>query len=360
VLGCYIVVVGLIVLFFTAFLPRLSGDFARLFREAPELFRKVNQEVVPKVGQFIDRNLGSGEDTEPESGAAAEGAPATSARVVARGAGEWQIDLTGLELEVRPEGAGYVIAARGTEPTVHGVKRWERGLKLWFAGVVRSSESRMGEAILLGQRLVAGTLKALATVILVLMVAAFILVDLDRVRGFLRSLVPIEHRGDFDVILDGIDHGLSGVIRGQLIICVLNGLLTWVGLLLFHVKYPLLLAAIAAVMSLIPIFGSILSSVPIVGIALVSGAGSISLWNGLGVLGWIILVHLVEANVLNPKILGSAAKIHPVLVIFALIAGEQTYGLVGALFAVPVTSIVQTLFVYFKRRAWRESARAAA
>ena len=66
------------------------------------------------------------------------------------------------------------------------------------------------------------------------------------------------------------------------------------------------------------------------------------------VLAWIIGIHLVEANFLNPKIMGDAAKIHPVLVVFALIAGEHSYGLVGALFAVPVASIIQTIFVYYR------------
>ena len=67
-------------------------------------------------------------------------------------------------------------------------------------------------------------------------------------------------------------------------------------------------------------------------------------------LAWIIGIHLVEANLLNPKIMGDAAKIHPVLVVFALIAGEHSYGLVGALFAVPVASIIQTIFSYYRRR----------
>jgi predicted PurR-regulated permease PerM len=67
------------------------------------------------------------------------------------------------------------------------------------------------------------------------------------------------------------------------------------------------------------------------------------------------LIHLCEANFFNPKILGSAAKIHPVLVIFSLLAGEQSFGLVGALFAVPVASIVQTLFLFFRKR-WQTAA----
>jgi putative heme transporter len=184
---------------------------------------------------------------------------------------------------------------------------------------------------------------------LVLMVAAFILVDLRRVQEFLRSLVPEQYQGDYERIASGIDRGLSGVIRGQLVICLINGVFTYIGLWIFHVKYRLLLAGIAATMSLVPIFGSILSSVPIVAIALIS-SGTFDLRQGLFVLAWIIGIHLVEANLLNPKIMGDAAKIHPVLVVFALIAGEHSYGLVGALFAVPVASIIQTIFVYYRKR----------
>ena len=75
-------------------------------------------------------------------------------------------------------------------------------------------------------------------------------------------------------------------------------------------------------MSLIPIFGSILSSIPIVAIALVSSGHASTSSRGVYVLGWIIVIHLIEANFLNPKIMGDAAKIHPVLVVFALIAGR--------------------------------------
>jgi len=364
VLGCYAVVLGLLVVFFTYFLPRLSGDFARLFREAPQLFRRLNEEYVPRAGQLVDRYLGAGEEAEPAAtggtGGEVDERPRSLARVTALPHGQWQVDLAGVELEVRPHGAGYLVAPRVPEAPEPGGGRWERGLKEWIAGLVKSSQSQAKEALALGQRLIAGTIKAVASFVLVLMVAGFILVDLERVKGFLRGLVPEQYRSDFDVVLGGIDRGLSGVIRGQLVICLLNGSLTWIGLQIFHVKYPLLLAVIASVMSLIPIFGSILSSVPIVAVALVSGSGGLSLWNGLGILGWIILIHLTEANFFNPKILGTAAKIHPVLVIFALMAGEQSFGLTGALFAVPVASIVQTLFLYFRRRAWRTGTGAGA
>ena len=77
-------------------------------------------------------------------------------------------------------------------------------------------------------------------------------------------------------------------------------------------------------------------------------------------LGWILGIHFLEANVLSPKIIGQSAKMHPVVVIFALIAGEHSFGLVGALFAVPVASIIQTLFIYFRKQSWRAEPQTAA
>jgi len=183
------------------------------------------------------------------------------------------------------------------------------------------------------------------------MVAAYILVDVTRVMSFLRSLVPDPHQLGFDELVQHVDRGLSGVIRGQLIICVVNGLLTTVGLLIFKVKYALLLGLVAGTMSFIPVFGSILSSVPIVTVALASGMQGFSLSTGLGVLGWILGIHFLEANLFNPKIIGTAAKMHPVVVVFALLVGEETGGLIGALLAVPIASMVQAMFLFFRRRA---------
>jgi predicted PurR-regulated permease PerM len=182
-------------------------------------------------------------------------------------------------------------------------------------------------------------------------VAAYLLIDVQRVMGFFRSLAPPARRADFDELVAEIDRGLSGVIRGQLLICVVNGLLTTAGLVLFHVKYAVLLGLLAAALSFIPVFGSIVSSVPIVAVALASGVDGVSLSTGLAVLLWIIGIHFLEANLFNPKIIGDAAKIHPVVVVFALLVGEESGGLAGALIAVPTASIVQALFVWSRRRA---------
>jgi predicted PurR-regulated permease PerM len=352
----YINIIAGLSLFIGYFVPKLSGDFARLFREAPQLFARVNREWLPKAGAWVDTHFGAeaaqgeGSDDAVTPSVVAPEAPHAIVLEPLPG-GRFRIDLESLAFELRPASDGrYVIAPQKAEDGRGGPGgKWERSIKQWLSERLKSTEGESQRAIEYGQMFIGAVVSGIGRLFLVLMVAAFILVDLVRIQIFLRSLVPEQYQGDYERIAAGIDRGLAGVIRGQLLICCINGLFTYVGLLLFHIKYPLLLAGIAATMSLIPIFGSILSSVPIVAIALIS-SGTFDLRPGLFVLAWIIGIHLMEANFLNPKIMGDAAKIHPVLVVFALIAGEHSYGLVGALFAVPVASIIQTIFIYYRRR----------
>ncbi len=174
---------------------------------------------------------------------------------------------------------------------------------------------------------------------LVLMLAGFMIVDTARIKRFAFSLVLTKDKDTFDAFLTRVDYGLSGAIRGQLVICLINAILTLIGLWIFKVKFALVLATMAGIFSLIPIFGSIISTIPIALVALSS-----SPLTALMAIGWILAIHALEANFLNPKILGKATKIHPVLVVLALLTGEHFYGLAGALLAVPVTSILLNIF----------------
>lgn len=75
---------------------------------------------------------------------------------------------------------------------------------------------------------------------------------------------------------------------------------------------------------------------------------TISFGTGLAALGWILLIHFIEGNFLNPKIMGTAAHIHPAIIVFVLVTGEYMAGIAGALLAVPVYSILQTFFFFLK------------
>jgi predicted PurR-regulated permease PerM len=349
VIVVYVGLAAAIGIFFTAFLPHLSADFARLFRETPRFFARVQREYVPRADAWLDRNFPL---DEPHSADEAEPRPERKLTVTQKRPGEYEVSLEGLELEIEAAGKGrYVVGPRSDSDS-----RRTR-LSDLLAQAASSTESEMRGLLAVGQRFIASVLKGFAWFVLTFMVAAYVLVDLDRVMGFLRSLVPEPHRVAFDELMEQVDHGLSGVVRGQLTICVVNGILTTVGLLIFRVKYAVLLGMLAGTFSFIPVFGTILSSVPIVTVAMASGGGEgLSLSTALAVLGWIIGIHFLEANLFNPKIIGTAAKIHPVVVVFALLVGEQTGGLIGALLAVPIASIVQAVFQFFRRRAPIEAA----
>ncbi len=338
----YLALFGFMTGFFGVLLPGVLADLSRLRDSAPEMIARLNDEWLPKATEWIDETFGSAFGAEPEA------APARSELIVQPlPDGTYRVDLGRAHFEVRENAGGWLIEA-DSKPSQQS-----------FGDIVReivaSKGGELTEAAGTAVRvLITGIASFLTDFVLTFMLAAFILVDLDRVQGFIRSLVPPEHRPEFDELSIGVDQGMAGVIRGQLLICLVNGVLTYVGLLIFGIKYSLLLGVLAAVLSLIPIFGAILSSLPILLVALISNEadpeGGLAFNKALAMLAWILGIHLLEANYLNPKIIGTAAHIHPVIVVFALLAGEEMYGLTGALLAVPVASMIQTAFLFARKR----------
>jgi predicted PurR-regulated permease PerM len=209
-----------------------------------------------------------------------------------------------------------------------------------------SLKGRVGDVVAFSRLLLSGTIRTLFFVILLFMLTAFISMDAPRMIRFAESLVPSALRADFRRLLAGIDAGLAGVVRGQLTIMLVNGTLTLIGLLVLKVPFAFALGFVATVLYVVPIFGTILSSIPIVLLALTGGG----LTKGLAALGWILVIHALESYVLNPKIMGDASKIHPVLIVLALVVGERSFGIVGALLAVPVGSVVVAVFRFLHRK----------
>jgi predicted PurR-regulated permease PerM len=357
IIMCYIVFLAAIAGFLFLLVPRLSSDIARLGKEAPALYKRINEEWTPQMARWLEHKFPSLASVKaaPEEQPIVPDVPlppGTAFTMTPLPDGRFAVQLTpnGVDVRAMPEG-GYHLQAVEAPPEALTL---EDKLRSFVKKAVVGLQSQLNDLLKLGQELVFGFIRGIFLFFFTLMIAAFMLIDLDKVHGFLRSLFPANVRDDYDIIKEGIDRGMSGVIRGQLLICLINSVLTYIGLLIFGVKYSLILAIVAGLMSLIPIFGSILSSVPIVIVALVSGESGLDIFRGVAMTLWIIGIHFIEANLLNPKIIGTAAKIHPVLVIFALFFGEANYGLVGALLAVPVLSAIQVLFMFFYKKAWKD------
>jgi predicted PurR-regulated permease PerM len=256
-------------------------------------------------------------------------------------------------VEAQPQASGFeILLERNVVAPISGLVERLTGepydpvsLRHWLADESEQRGHALGNRLLGWTRgLVFGIVGSTYQLILVLMLTAFIVIDRKNIASFFASLPPPHLKPHYHKLMEYVDRGLAGVIRGQLLICLVNGVLTWAGLVLLGIKYAALLGFVAGVFSLIPVFGTIASSIPIVLVAIAGGG----IHDGLLALGWICLIHLLEANLLNPLIMGTNAEMHPVIIIFALLAGEHAFGVWGALLAVPTASIIQSCFKYYR------------
>jgi predicted PurR-regulated permease PerM len=398
VVSVYLVFFGVVSVLGLLVVPPLAREVARLASEAPQFLEEVRREHIPALNRELDALIGRWFPSRmDESHVAAARRPVREALEQAEtmavlhgmltpeerarlARGELDLDLqdterlgeeiafrirhdpiTGDYLVVRRDEESFAIidAGRGimvvrsgaTDDAASRSARTvpqldlEAQLNASFQNLVERSGEGVAALIGLAQNVVLGLVGMFVAVFLTFMVAAFISIDLPRLMRFLREMFPRSARRTYDDLLAQLDKGLSGVVRGQLLICLANGVITGAGLLLFEVKYALILALFVTVMSIIPLFGSIISTIPCVLIGLTD-----SVSKALLVLVWILLTSFIEANFLNPKIIGTQAHIHPAIVMFALLAGGSSFGVLGALLAVPVTSILLTLFKFVLAR----------
>lgn len=319
----------------------------RLYAEAKEL-----HETLPEVGQQVSREWGPWVEK--------------NASFFSRQPVPGETHVKQPELQIEPlDNGGYGVSLTGPVDLFQlGTKHWELrprevpkpfDFERWVQGMVDGireyTRQNTQELLRLGTAALSALSRGILLSFMTLICAAYLVYTRDDIVAFFRSLPPAAARPAFDRYLERLDRGLSGVVRGQLMICAVNGVLSGIGFALFGLKYWPLLAIVAGAFSLIPIFGSILSSIPAVMVGLAQ-----DFWTALWVLLWIIGIHQLEASLLNPRIIGSAAKLHPVLVVFVLILGEHAYGLWGALFAVPILSIVQSTFLHFRAELFLEPA----
>ena len=339
ILSVYAVTFTVLYTAYALIAPRVANEAQNLIDDAPELASEFSAQWGPKAEAWV-QNLLRRAHVAPDQG------PNTTAEAPA------------LAIQPQPDGSLRVDVGAGIDVVQHGPGHWRIGPadargseKFSFSSLASKGvaetisyvKANALEIISLGRTIVSKIARSIFLLFMTLMLAGYIMHTREAIIGFFRSLVPPGGRLGFDQLLWRMDKGLAGVVRGQLVICCVNGVLSAIGFALFGLKYWPLLALLAAVMSIIPIFGSILSSVPVVLIGLTQG-----LWVAIWVLLWIIGIHQIEANLLNPKIIGVAAKIHPVLVVFALIVGEHYFGLWGALLGVPALSIAQSVFNHFR------------
>jgi len=188
--------------------------------------------------------------------------------------------------------------------------------------------------------LLSGIADFILNVIIVAVLSIYLLLDGERAISWLRKNVPVMQRERINFFLDTLERIIGGYIRGQLIMSSTVGLLVGIGMAIFGVPYAVLLGVIAFVLEFIPIIGTILSGVLCVLIAFSHG------WLiALFVLIYFVVVHVLEGDILAPRIVGKAVGVHPAVSLFALLAGAELFGIWGAVLGSPLAGLIQAVLV---------------
>lgn len=203
--------------------------------------------------------------------------------------------------------------------------------------------------------------KLLFAAIVIIVVSIYMLLDFGRLSRWIDRRFP-PHEGS-EPLLPRVEHAVAGYVKGQLLVSLIIGASAGLGMWVLGVtgrvpgadKYALLFGAWVAVMELIPYLGPWLGAVPAGIYAAVVDPPIAVLW----VTGLFLLIHQVEGHFVVPKVMGSALRLHPLLVIFGLLAGGEIYGLAGILVALPLLAAGRAVYEFYSERveleSWEES-----
>jgi predicted PurR-regulated permease PerM len=183
------------------------------------------------------------------------------------------------------------------------------------------------------------------------MVIFYLLRDWPAITHHVDDLLPLRHAATIRTQLKAIDDILAGWVRGQSLVCLTLGLLYGGGLSAVGLDLGLVVGLSAGLLSFVPYLGTISGLLVGVGLAL---AQSQDLTLAGMVAGVFIVGNVLEGNLLAPRLVGDKIGLHPVWVVFALLAGGALFGFIGVLLALPMAAVIGVL-VKFAAQQYRAS-----
>lgn len=170
----------------------------------------------------------------------------------------------------------------------------------------------------------------------------YLLKDGNKVIPFVTRMFPTRSQHKISVMLNEMNQQVSSYIRGQITVAICVGFTYIIGYTLIGLPYGVTIGMIAGLLTIIPYLGSIIGLTPALIIGFVTNPTL-----ALHVFLVFVIEQLIESRVLQPLILGSSLKMHPVTILIILLAAGKMFGLVGLLIAVPVYAVVKVFITHF-------------
>lgn len=175
---------------------------------------------------------------------------------------------------------------------------------------------------------------------LVLVLSFYLSVEKDGVTKFLKIVIPSKHEAYIVDLWQRSQSKIGLWMQGQIILAIIVAVLVFLGLTLLQVDNALLLAVIAGIFEIIPLFGPILAAIPAVAIAMLNGG----LTAALLVIGLYIIVQQFENQLIYPLVVRKIVGVPPIVSILALIAGGKLAGFIGLVVSVPIAAVIMEFF----------------
>ena len=186
---------------------------------------------------------------------------------------------------------------------------------------------------------------SIVDIFIALIVSIYILVERSEIMNFLRKLATAifpkrtyNHLGKY---FDDSNTIFFKFIASQFMDAVIIGILVSIALTIMGVKYGIVLGFFIGLFNMIPYFGAIIATVISAIITIITGGLSQAIW----MLIVVIILQQIDANIINPKIVGNSLKLSPILIIFAVTVGGACFGILGMFLAVPIIAILKILIL---------------
>lgn len=170
----------------------------------------------------------------------------------------------------------------------------------------------------------------------------YLLKDGDKLLPFVTKFFPTRSQNKISVMLTEMNQQVSSYIRGQISVAVCVGITYTIGYSFIGLPYGVTIGMIAGLLTIIPYIGSIIGLTPALIIAFVTNPSL-----ALQVLLVFVIEQLIESRVLQPLILGSSLKMHPVTILIILLAAGKMFGLMGLLIGVPLYAVIKVFMTHF-------------
>ena len=191
-----------------------------------------------------------------------------------------------------------------------------------------------------------GVFGIILNLLLLVLVSVYLLLERERITRAMLRTIPGTIRDQSLELFHAVEQTLMSYLRGQLLLCAIMGVIGWAIMFFTVGDYALLIGAWVGITELIPVLGAFLGAIPAVAIALLVQDGGFTM--ALIVAGLFLVAQQIEGNILVPRVQGSSTGVHPLWVLFGVLAGTALYGVVGAIFAVPIVAIVAATIRYLR------------